>query len=175
MMRSLHHSRDLSFRAPRRSRARDRSPHQLAAGRRSISNGGTMKQDTNPQNRTRSGKIESLGRLPIKEQEQWPNPRRRSPGQEPPRRTSPQRQREVLHVVTVALAVGFTALSSPSGQRAPAPAPPQVNPLVRPGAPGGRTGRGRGGGGPVVLRGVASDVGGPIHQKGACWSSSPAA
>ena len=173
MMRSLHHSRDLSFRAPRRSRARDRPPHQLAAGRSSISNGGTMKQDTNPQNRTRSGKIESLGRLPIKEQEQWPNPRRRSPGREPPRRTSPQRQREVLHVVTVALAVGFSALSSPSGQRSPAP--PQVNQLVRPGAPGGRAGRGCGGGGPVGLRGVAGDVGGPVHQKGARWSSSPTA
>ena len=84
----------------------------------------------------------------------------------------PRRQCEVLHVVTSALAVAFASLSSPSGQQSPAP--PQVNPLVRPGAPRGRAGRGRGGGGPVGLRGVAGDVGNPVHRKGGHWSSSPA-
>lgn len=81
----------------------------------------------------------------------------------------PQRQREVLHAVTgdlaAAAAVAFAALSSPNGQRSPAP--PQVNPLVRPGAPGGRAGRRRRGGGPVGLRRIAGDVGGPVHRKGA--------
>ena len=80
----------------------------------------------------------------------------------------PRRQCEVLHVVIGVLTVTFAALSSPSEQQSPAP--PQVNPLPRSRAPGGRVGRGRGGGGPVGLRGVTGDVGGPVHRKGARWS-----